>query len=210
VKDPNVNPDRALDAGEPEPSLTPSLLERLQGRDADAWRRLTSLYGPPVYAWCRHAGLSPEDAADVGQEVFQAVARTIGTFRRQRPGDSFAAWLRTVTRNKVRDHWRRSAGRVPAAGGSAAQEQLLAVAEDAGADSDPTTVAQEAGSLYRRALELLQSEFEARTWQAFWQVAVEGRPVAEVAAEMQMSPGAVYIAKSRVLKRLRQEFDGVV
>jgi RNA polymerase sigma-70 factor (ECF subfamily) len=192
------------------PSLTPSLLERLQGHDADAWRRLTGLYGPTVYAWCRRAHLSPEDAADVGQEVFQAVARHISDFRRRRPGDSFTAWLWTITHNKLRDHWRRCAGRVAAEGGSAAQEQLLEVPEDASGEADPAAVAEETGTIYRRALELIQNEFEERTWKAFWQVAVDGRPVADVAAALNLSPGAVYIAKSRVLKRLRQEFDGVV
>jgi RNA polymerase sigma-70 factor (ECF subfamily) len=186
------------------------LLQRLQSREAAAWHRLAQLYGPIVYGWCRRAGLMPEDAGDVVQEVFQAVARSIGDFRRRRPGDSFAAWLRTITHNKVRDHWRRCARKVPAAGGTTAHERLLQVPAEASAESEGAEAADEGKRLYRRALDLIQAEFEEHTWQAFWQLTVVGRPSAEVAAEQGMSLGAVYIAKSRVLKRLRQEFADLV
>ena len=64
--------------------------------------------------------------------------------------------------------------------------------------------------MYERCVRLIRTEFEERTWRAFWAAAVDGRPAAEVAAELGMSPGAVYIAKSRVLKRLREEFDGLL
>jgi RNA polymerase sigma factor (sigma-70 family) len=102
---------------EPDPSARPpassatsvSLLQRVKAQDGDAWRRLTELYGPTVYGWCRRAGLSPDDAADVGQEVFRAVVTAVDGFRRDQPGDSFRGWLCTITQNKIRDHWRRGA-----------------------------------------------------------------------------------------------------
>src|SRR5262245_59702180 len=124
MKDPNVElPGGPSESG--SASLASSLLVRLRGQDADAWRRLTTLYGPVVYDWCRAAGLQAEDAADVGQEVFQAVARGLADFRRQRPGDSFRGWLWTIAHNKMRDFWRRQAARPQAAGGSSAQQRLL-------------------------------------------------------------------------------------
>src|SRR4051794_38956050 len=80
-------------------ATSPSLLLRVQGNQAAAWERLVELYAPLVYHWCRRARLGEEDTADVFQEVFRAVARTIGAFRRDRAGDTFRGWLRTITRN---------------------------------------------------------------------------------------------------------------
>ncbi len=186
-------------------SVSTSLLQRLKCQEPTAWQRLVYLYGPTVYGWCRHQRLSPEDAADVRQEVFLAVARAIGDFRRDRPGDTFRGWLWTITRNKLRNFRQRGANPAPAVGGTTAQEQLLQVPADESKDDEPPSVPAEASDLYHRALELVQHEFTERTWQAFWQVAVEGRPAAEVAEELGMSLGAVYIAKSRVRQRLRDE-----
>src|SRR5215207_5403568 len=88
-------------------ATSPSLLLRVQSDQPGAWERLVDLYAPLVYHWCRRARLGPEDTADVFQEVFRAVARTIATFHRDRTGDTFRGWLRTITRNKIRDHFRR-------------------------------------------------------------------------------------------------------
>jgi RNA polymerase sigma-70 factor (ECF subfamily) len=172
--------------------------------DPAAWERLLRLYGPAVEGWCRRAGLSAEDAADVRQEVFGAVARGIARFRRDRPGDSFRGWLYAATRSRLVDHWRR-AGRQPrAAGGTDAQDRLLELPDQ----EPPASEAPEAAApeLYRRSVRLIRTEFEERTWQAFWRVTVDGRSAVEVAAELGMTPGAVYVAKSRVLKRVREEF----
>jgi RNA polymerase sigma-70 factor (ECF subfamily) len=205
--------DVSTNAGPPQAganaSLAASLLERLRARQAGAWERLASLYGQTVYGWCRRAGVSEADAPDVSQEVFAAVARYLADFRRERPGDSFRGWLWTITRNKVRDHWRRRADEARAAGGTTAQEALQQVPEDVPPDSEDATEA-ESGDLYRRALELIRSEFEERTWRAFLMVTVEARLPADVAAELGTTPGAVYIAKSRVLKRLREEFGDLL
>src|SRR5262245_3277432 len=119
MKAPNVDPEGGESA-----SLSTCLLQRLRSQEQDAWGRLVALYGPTVLSWGRRAGLSLEDAEDVRQEVFRAVAAAIANFRRDRPGDSFRGWLWTVTRSKVIDHQRRRAGQAEAAGGSTAQQQL--------------------------------------------------------------------------------------
>ncbi len=186
------------------------MLVRLQAQEPEAWRRLTLLYGPVIYAWCRRAGLQSEDAADVGQEVFQAVVRNLASFRRERPSDTFRGWLWTITHNKLRDYWRRRQGRPQAAGGSSAHDRLLQVPADDSLPSLSSASGEESTSLFRRALELIRTEFEERTWQAFWGVTVEGRPAVDVAAELGMSPGAVYVAKSRVLRRFREELGDIV
>lgn len=178
------------------------LLARARDRDAAAWERVVSLYGPLVLHWCRGWGLPDDDAADVFQDVFQAVAAHLGGFRRGRSGGTFRGWLRAITRNKVSDHFRR---RGPVAvGGSEAGYALTQVPEDEPADASASGDPAAAG-VVRRALELIRDEFEPRTWEAFWRTAVDGRPPRDVAAELGMTPGAVRVAKSRVLQRLRAE-----
>jgi RNA polymerase sigma-70 factor (ECF subfamily) len=188
--------------GDGSGSVSSSLLQRVRAQDGVAWERLVSLYGPLVYRWCRQAGLQAADAADVGQEVFRAVTRKIADFRRDRPGATFRGWLRTITRNKVVDHVRQQRRRVSGRGGSDAQQQLLQLPSEESEAED----AAEATLVYYQALELLRGEFEERTWQAFWRVAVGDQAPADVAAELGLTANAVYLAKSRVLRRLREEF----
>lgn len=189
---------------EPE-STSSSLVDRVKARDGDAWRRLVDLYGPVVYGWCRRAGLRPEDAADAGQEVFSSVARGIAEFRHDQPGQTFRGWLWTITRNKIHDHF-RALGRQPAAvGGSDFQQFLSHLPTDSADRSSAVAPDPPAAGLCRRALELIRSDFEDRTWQAFWLVTVEGQSPTDVAAQLGMTPTAVRKAKSRVLQRLRQE-----
>jgi RNA polymerase sigma-70 factor (ECF subfamily) len=181
---------------------------RLRAQDQAAWERLVHLYTPLVYSWCRKAGLREADALDVGQEVFKAVARKISTFRRDRPGDSFRGWLRVITRRKIADHFRRK-GEV-GQGGSDAQTRLQQLPAAELPDDDPETIQTEMSLLYRRALELIQAEFEPTTWQAFEAVMLQGLSPAEAAKTLTISVNAVYLAKSRILKRLRDEFEDLL
>ncbi|HKB39336.1 MAG TPA: sigma-70 family RNA polymerase sigma factor, partial [Gemmataceae bacterium] len=187
-----------------------SLLERVRRDDAAAWDRLVTLYAPLVWHWCRRCDLQEADQADIVQDVFQAVAAHIGTFRRERSGDTFRGWLRTITRNKVRDHYRRLSREPGGVGGTEAQQRLARVPDfEDGADDPPDVEAAER-ALFHRALELIRCEFEEKTWQAFWRTTVEGRSAAEVGEELGMRPGAVRVAKSRVLQRLREELGDLL
>lgn len=160
------------------------------------------LFGPLVYQWCRRQGLQSADAADVGQEVFRTVAAKIGSFHRDRPGDTFRGWLWTITRSKAVDHWRQQ-GEPRGQGGTGAQQCLAEVPEQ---EPEPFSGRGERpNSLSRRALQLVQAEFEDTTWRAFWMVVVDRRSPAEAASELGLSVNAVYLAKSRVLRRLREE-----
>jgi RNA polymerase sigma-70 factor (ECF subfamily) len=179
-------------------------LFRVRAQDQAAWGRLVSLYTPLVYRWCRAAGLKSDDAADVGQEVFRAVARKIGDFRRAGPSGSFCAWLHAITRNKIIDHHRHAVGHEAAVGGNEAQTRLYEVADGAASASDE---AEESHLLYRRAVELIQVEFEESTWRAFWRMVIDGAGAQEVAAELGITANAAYLAKARVLRRLRDEFS---
>jgi RNA polymerase sigma-70 factor (ECF subfamily) len=193
-------------------SLTSTLLVQLRDHKPDAWKRLTHLFGPLVYGWCRKAGLSPPDAADVTQEVFRSVAMGLPTFRRDRPGDTFRGWLATIARNRINDFLRRAAQR-PAAQGGSEFHQLVQNLPDPLAESSLDSAAElqeERRGVLHRTLELVQAEFEPRTWTAFWRTTVEAAPPDIVAAELGVSCNAVYKAKSRVLHRLRQELEGMV
>jgi RNA polymerase sigma-70 factor (ECF subfamily) len=150
--------------------------------------------------------VAEQDIVDLLQEVFAAVARNLGDFRKQQPHDTFRGWLATIARNKVRDYKRQRLDRPVAAGGTEAARRLgqapdpQAIVDAPEADDDPAF-----GKVLQRAIEAIRGEFHERTWQAFWGVAVEGRCAADVAAELAMQPGTVRVCKSRVLSRLRRE-----
>jgi RNA polymerase sigma-70 factor (ECF subfamily) len=187
-------------------STSRSLLSGAQHDDPVAWVRLFALYAPLVTAWCRRWGVSPQDVVDVLQDVFAAVARNLATFRKEQPGDTFRAWLATIARNKVRDYYRRRAGRPIAAGGTEASLRFAQIADPEAMLADEVDTDDEAyNEVLQRALAAIRGEFHERTWQAFLGVVVEGRTAADVAADLAMQPGAVRVAKSRVLARLRRE-----
>jgi RNA polymerase sigma-70 factor (ECF subfamily) len=201
-------PPAAPGQGRPT-SLT--LLQRLRANDGDAWRVMVQLYTPLVHHWCARGGVRGADADDVAQEVFHAAARHLENFRRDRPGDSFHGWLRGITRNMVLQHFRRRGRHPKASGGTDAYLRLQQVEVGGAADApDEEDLAEELDGLRRRALELVRSEFEASTWQAFWRTVVEGRSPADIAAELGVSAAAVRMAKSRVLHRLKEEFGELI
>jgi RNA polymerase sigma-70 factor, ECF subfamily len=226
-------PDSPGEHGSSVLRTSASLIDGMREDDGAAWDRMVALYAPLVARWCRGQRLSEADAADVFQEVFQAVAAHIGRFHQSRRGDTFRGWLRTITRNKIHDLYRRRRREPQGVGGSEAQRRmnLLSVPGDATdsvqgsagsfvppaaepalgepALAEPTSADPAERTLFRRGLELIRREFEDRTWQAFWRTAVDGRATADVAAELGMSPGAVRVAKSRVLQRLRSELGDV-
>jgi RNA polymerase sigma-70 factor (ECF subfamily) len=146
--------------------------------------------------------------ADVMQEVFLAVASNIQTFQKGPAGGSFRGRLHTITANKIRDHFRRRNG-PPAVGGSSANERLAQVPDpfETQVDSQETAAVQ---GLLHRALELVRGGFETQTWQAFWRVVVDGEAPADVARVLGLSRASVYQAKTRVLRRLREELGDLL
>jgi RNA polymerase sigma-70 factor, ECF subfamily len=180
-----------------------SLLERIRARDPEAWRRLVELYQPLVRFWCSRGGLQGPEAEDVAQEIFAGAAAHLDSFHHDRPGDTFRGWLRSIARNQIRLHYRRNQGRPQALGGSDAWRQLQHVPDPFGDIADEETV--EMSQVYRRALEQVRCEFEEQTWQAFWLSAVEDQAPATLSARLGMTPAAIRQAKSRVLRRLKQE-----
>ena len=180
-----------------------SLLERLRQPDQPrAWERFVELYTPLLLFWARRRGLQPQDAADLVQDVFTVLVQKLPEFTYDHRR-SFRNWLRTVLVNKWRDRQRRRGLPV-----TAGDEALAEVASPD--DPDAFWEGEHRNHLLCRALELMRNEFTPATWKACWEFAIEGRPAAAVAAELGLSENAVYIAKSRVIRRLRQELEGLL
>lgn len=182
-------------------STSRSLIAHLRNSDPDAWQRLVRLYTPLVCYWCRKLDVPAQDIADVTQEVFRAVAASISRFHRDRPGDTFRGWLRTITRSKVIDYIRARGEEPVAAGGTTALFRLSQQADNFANDEEDETPLRNA--LFHEALQLIRSEFREPTWKAFWLVAVDGKSPQEAGGELGLSAGAVRVAKCRVLQRLR-------
>ena len=183
-----------------------SVLERARNHDSDAWRRLVDLYSPLVFFWAGRAGLTPVDAADVVQEVWQAVAASFARFRRDEQTGTFRGWLWTIARHKLIDHFRRREREPVAAGGTAAREFIENLSAEESADDSGIQENQ----LLHRALAQIKPEFAERTWLAFWRTTVDNQTAAIVGHELQLAPNAVHQAKFRVLRRLRAEMAGLV
>jgi RNA polymerase sigma-70 factor (ECF subfamily) len=180
-----------------------SLLERLrQPAPESAWTRFVQLYTPLLFFWARRLGLHDADAADLVQDVLTLLVRKLPEFSYD-GNKSFRAWLRTVTLNCWRNRVRRA--ELP--------REFPRPDLDGLPDSDAGDLLGEVeyrNWLVGRALELMRAEFQPSTWKACWECVVSGRSAAEVAAELGLSVGAVYMAKSRVLSRLRQELTDLL
>ncbi|CAN5363563.1 sigma-70 family RNA polymerase sigma factor [soil metagenome] len=183
-----------------------SLLTRLRdGQDAPAWREFLDIYGPVVYGFARNRGLQDADAADLMQEVLRSVARNASKMEYDPTRGTFRGWLYTVTRNKIYNFLSAQRIRPRASGDSSIQERLENSPDRNGDDADAEWEREYQRRLSARAMDRIQQEFQANTWKAFWGTAVDGLGADEVGKSLKMSVGAVYVAKSRVIARLRDE-----
>lgn len=181
-----------------------TLLEKVRNPgDLEAWRRFVRLYTPLLYLWARRLGLQEADAADLLQDIFTILHRKLPTFAYDHC-KSFRAWLRTITLNKWREN-RRHEAVVPRKTNQSALDDL-----EGPEGPDPFWEVEYRRQLVGRALQIMQGEFQAATWKACWEQVVSGRSAAEVAEELGLSLPSVYAAKSRVLRRLREQLQGLM
>jgi RNA polymerase sigma-70 factor, ECF subfamily len=189
-------------------TLGSSLLEQAQFGDTSAFDRITQLYKGLVYVWCRSKGLSPEDSEDLVQQVFLTVFKSIKSFSKLKPEDSFRKWLRAIAHNKIVDHFRKNKFREKAFGGEENLEIAISCTlEDA---DDQASLKKEDAILYEEALKMMQSTFSPRDCRAFILIHVDGMTPRDAAQALGMSVNSVYIAKSRIKKRLREEFADLI
>jgi RNA polymerase sigma-70 factor, ECF subfamily len=180
-----------------------SLLQRLRAPSTTAWPEFVALYTPLLYSWARRLGLKADTAADLLQDVFVVLVEKLPLFEYD-PNLRFRGWLWIVCKNKWLAHKRRVR----------LVEQPLGLEHLDDMDTD-NNVQEWQEEEYREqitasALRILRSEFHTTTWQAFWAVVVEGQGAAEVAADLGLTVNAVHVAKSRVLKRLREKLEGML
>ncbi len=182
----------------------PSLLLRLRNpRDSEAWRTFVETYTPLVYAYCRRRGLQASDVADVTQEVMAQVLRSIAEFSYEPQRGRFRDWLGTITRTKLARFLARNARAGKGEGGDAGAEDLTLHVEA------PETDTLWTEGFHARVLEVAMTrarpDFQEATWTIFEHAWVSGQAAPDVAQELGVPIESVYIAKSRVLKRLRTE-----
>jgi RNA polymerase sigma-70 factor (ECF subfamily) len=184
-----------------------SLLQRVRERnDAAGWERLVGLYTPLIRTWVGRHVPQPGDADDVVQQVFAVVVARLPQFvHNGRPG-AFRCWLRSITVNHLRAFWRSR--RQPA--GQAEAEAALDQLEDPASNPSRLWDREHDSHVARKLMEYVEPEFRPVTWQAFRRLVLDGAEPAVVAAELGLSVNAVLIAKSRVLRRLRQEAQGLL
>jgi RNA polymerase sigma-70 factor, ECF subfamily len=186
-----------------------TLLQRLRTHEPDAWTTAVQLYSGLMYSWCLRCGVTTSDVDDLVQQSFAQAAEKLGQFRREAAGDTFRGWLRTVTVNLCRMHFRKLGKTPMASGGTEALQRFLNVIDSHDEESPPLDADEERREqvlLMSRAMELVRNEFEAKTWELFWRVAVDGRATQQVAEEFSVSTASVRKAKSRVLFQLKQRF----
>jgi RNA polymerase sigma factor (sigma-70 family) len=187
------------------PSTRPSLLVRIRdARDAAAWSRFVEVYAPLIYGFARRHRLQDADAADLTQDVLRRVAAAVNRLDYDPAMGSFRGWLFTVVRNRLRTFLARRPRQCPGCGDLAAQAVLEAqpAPED---DSAARWDREYEQRLMAWAARQVRDQVEEATWQAFWRTSMDGKPAKQVAGELGMTVAAVYMAKSRVVARLKEQ-----
>jgi RNA polymerase sigma-70 factor, ECF subfamily len=208
MNDPGTMDNSSAGNGE-VPSASTSLLRLARQMNSGAWGRIVDVFGPIIYRWARTSGLAAEDAADVVQDVLALIVRNLDKFEKAKESGSFRSWIATITRNRVRDYFRKQGHEQRGIGGTTAWEMLQNVGGEPESEALEKSISLDSMNrlLPARVLEIVRAECEPRTWQAFWLTTVDQRSANDIAAELGMNVAAVYQAKSRVLRRLRKSMS---
>jgi RNA polymerase sigma-70 factor, ECF subfamily len=186
-----------------------SLLLRAQTGEESAWKALTDLYRPLILGWLHRQGVPPRDVEDLNQDIQLSVVKHLPNFQHSGHRGAFRSWLRTIVCSRTADYWRTHQAGTQARGGSDAAAALQQV-EDPDSDLNRQWDEEHDRYVLDCLLDLVEVEFGAATLQAFRRLAFDGAAGASVAGELGMSVAAVYGAKSRVLRRIRQEAEGLI
>ena len=191
-------------------STSISLLERAR-RDAksDAWRELAEIYTPLLHSWLQRYGMSDTDRDDVVQEVMLAVTRDLPQFEHSGQVGAFRKWLKTILIHRLQNAWRSRQRRTETKGGSSLWDELTQLEDDASELSRSWDLEHDRHVL-SRFLQKIRPQFEEQTWTAFQQVMFDSRKTSDVAVDLGLSLKAVHLAKSRVLRALREAASGLI
>jgi RNA polymerase sigma factor (sigma-70 family) len=185
------------------PETRASLLIRIRdSADQAAWQEFVEIYQPVILRFARKKGMQEADAKDIAQQVLMAVARAIEQREHDPKRAKFRTWLTRVANNAILNTLTR--GKPDRGSGDSAMQAILNQHEGhCGPDSDLLRL-EYRREVFRWAARQVRKEFHQATWEAFWQTAVEGRPVEIVAKELGKNPGAIYAARSRVMRRIQE------
>lgn len=187
-----------------------SLLNRLRcSPESESWDRLVELYAPLVRAWLRRYDVQDSDADDLLQEVLLAVSKDLGKFEHRGQPGAFRGWLKAIMVNRLRKFW-RARDRRPQARGNSDIDARLAQLDDPASEMSQIWNREHDQYVLRQLLAVAEPHFAPNTWMAFCRVALDGAKADVVAQEMGISLNAVCLAKSRVMRRLRQESEGLI
>lgn len=187
------------------PPTQPTLLVRIRdAHDQEAWERFVDLYAPLIYGFLRKRGLQDADAADLTQDVLRSVSAAAQRLEYDERCGLFRSWLFTIVQNRLTDHWRRDSIRERGTGDTGAHEQLQELPQ-VGGDQTAEWDADYQRQLFQYAASIVKPDFSEATWQAFWMTAVEGQSGKEVAESLGLTAAAVYLAKGRVMARLKEQ-----
>ena len=183
-----------------------TLLVRIRdARDQVAWGRFVDLYAPIVYGFLRKRGLQDADSADLTQDVLRQVAVSVKSLVYDAKRGSFRSWLFTVVQNRLTDHWRKEGIRERGTGDTDAQRRLNELPQPGGLDANAEWDADYERQLFHFAANTVKQDFTPATWQAFWMTAIDGVGGKEVAEKLGLTVAAVYLAKGRVMTRLKDQ-----
>ena len=187
------------------PETRPSLIARLpDSDDTEAWNEFVEIYEPVVFQLARRGGLQHADAKELAQEVLLSVSQAVSRFDPDRSNGRFRSWLIRIARNNLINSLARRRRHIQGSGDSRVArmlEQLPDAIHESAADIEFRR------QLFQWAAQRIRRRVQDHTWQAFWLTSVENLPIEEVARKLAMTPGAVYIARSRVMARLRREVE---
>lgn len=185
-----------------------SLLARIRNlNDGLAWSEFVRLYAPLVHSYGMKNGLQDADAADLAQDTLRLVMRAAPEFVYDPSKGTFRGWLFTIARNEIRKFSNRKK-RTLLGSGDSNVHQLLEI-KPSPDDSEEEWNREYQMNLFRWAAEKVQGEFREKTWQAFWRTVIQQQEIEIVAQDLDLSLGAVYIARSRITTRIRQEISAI-
>ena len=189
------------------PKTRASLILRLRSNeDAEAWEEFAEIYQPLVFRIARSKGLQQADAFDVSQEVLVRVAKSIGQWETNEDRGTFRGWISRIARNLVIDFLRQQ-NRLPKSGNNTEVQKFSeGIAED---EASRCFDAEYERQIFAWAADKVRPMFETKTWQAFWLTTVENKSINEVGNQLEMSRGAIYIARSRVMAKLKATVERI-
>jgi RNA polymerase sigma-70 factor (ECF subfamily) len=186
----------------------PSLLARIRDpQDRQAWQEFVQIYAPLVYRFAQKRGLQDADAADVTQEVLRAVARAAPRLEYDPARGSFRGWLFTIVRNELRDFASGQRRRSVGSGDTDQQRRLEQFPAPDEGDEQALWDREFERQLFTWAAGQVRGDFQESTWRAFWLTAVEGKSGKEAARVLGLTAAGVYLAKRRVMVRIKEEIE---